>query len=193
MYNHRLVPSVIALGMFDGMHIGHRAVINKAVSIAGEHAWQSVAYTFMNHPRSVFAEAPELLMDAEKKRATMMEMGIDVVDMVKFDKTIASMSPMEFIEDLANRYDIKVLVAGSDFTFGYKGQGTIETFREYAGVYGYEVCEVPFVMLAGEKVSSTRIRNALAHGEREVAEIMLGEMSAARQKPYCDGIAPVSS
>ncbi|MEG0144837.1 MAG: FAD synthetase family protein [Clostridia bacterium] len=167
--------SVIALGMFDGMHIGHREVIGSAVALAKQCGLQSVVYTFENHPRSVFAEAPALLMTAEKRKEAMLEMGVDQVDMVRFTRELASLSPHAFLEALVSRWAVKAVVAGSDFTFGYKGEGTVETLRALAGEFGYRVLEVPFVMLDGEKVSSTRIRKALEEGRNALAEQMLGK------------------
>lgn len=79
------------------------------------------------------------------------------------------------MDELAQRYQLKALVAGSDYTFGYKGLGTVQTLREMEPRYGYILQVVPFVMLEGEKVSSTRIRQALDRGERALADQMLGK------------------
>ncbi len=175
MNGGRLIASVVALGTFDGMHIGHRAVIRRAVSLAKEKGLVSVVYTFSNHPRSIFAEAPRPLMTAGERRHAMEQMGIDRVDMVEFTRETAALSPEAFLEMLLERYDIKALVAGSDYTYGYKGAGTIETLKEAGKKFGFEVCEVTFVMLGGEKVSSTRIREALAEGNAHLAQEMLGD------------------
>lgn len=169
------MPSAVALGMFDGMHIGHRQVIARAVELAKAHGWQSVVYTFANHPRSVFGQAPLPLMSAQERRQAMLDMGVDRVDMVTFDRTMAETTPRAFLDELAARYDLKALVCGSDYTFGYKGQGTVGTLESMQGRYGYHLYVVPFVMLEGEKVSSTRIRQALERGESALAAQMLGK------------------
>lgn len=169
------MPSAVALGMFDGMHIGHRQVIAQAVAMARENGWQSVVYTFENHPRSVYAQPPQQLMSAQERRAAMLDMGVDRVDMVHFDMQMARTTPQAFLDELAQRYQLKALVAGSDYTFGYKGLGTVQTLREMEPRYGYILQVVPFVMLEGEKVSSTRIRQALDRGERALADQMLGK------------------
>ena len=167
-------PSVIALGMFDGVHIGHQALVRQAVSIARNRNWCSVVYTFENHPRSVIGQAPSQLMDAETRRASLSALGADRVDMVKFTKTLGEKSPRAFLQLLLSRYDVRAVVAGMDFTFGHKGAGSIETLRALGLEMGFEVYEMPVVLLDGEKVSSTRIRVALQSGDEELAARMLG-------------------
>ena len=167
-------PSVVALGTFDGMHIGHRQVIGQAVEVAHAHGCKAVVFTFENHPRSIYGRAPAMLMTADERRQAMQALGVDTVDMVHFDREMAEMSPRAFLDTLRARYDVRAVVAGSDFTFGYKGAGTIDTLHQEGQALGFDVYEVEFVMLDGQKVSSTRIRNALAHGETTLARIMLG-------------------
>ncbi len=169
------MPSAVALGMFDGMHIGHRRVISRTVEIAKEQGWQSVVYTFSNHPRSVFAQAPEPLMDAVQREAVMRSLGVERVDMVTFDREMAALSPEAFLESLTARYRLCAIVCGSDYTFGCKGAGNVDLLRELAPRFGYSLYVVPFVMLEGEKVSSTRIREALSRGNSELADKMLGK------------------
>lgn len=167
-------PSVVALGMFDGVHVGHQALVRKAVSLARNHGWRSVVYTFENHPRSVFSVAPALIMDAETRRAALYALGVDQVDMVRFTKELAEMSPEDFLKMLVGRYNVRAVVAGKDFTFGFKGEGTTETLRTLGERMGFEVYEMPDVVLDGEKVSSTRIRAALENGDDALAARMLG-------------------
>lgn len=165
---------VVALGMFDGVHVGHQALIRRAVEIAMNHGWCSVVYTFENHPRGVYAQEPEMLMDAPARRAALRTLGVDRVDMVRFTKTMAERSPREFIRLLTARYDVKAIVAGRDFTFGHRGVGTIETLRKLGAEMGFDVYEMSDVLMDGEKVSSSRIRAALQTGDAELAARMLG-------------------
>jgi len=167
-------PSVIALGMFDGVHIGHQALVRRAVDIARSRGWRSVVYTFENHPRSVFAQTPALIMDAATRRAALYALGVDQVDMVKFTKVLAEKSPRAFLRMLLDRYCVRAVVAGTDFTFGYKGAGDIHALRSMGGEMGFEVYEMPDVLLDGEKVSSTRIRAALERGDAALAARMIG-------------------
>ena len=167
-------PSAIALGMFDGVHIGHQALVRRAVEIAKSHGWRSVVYTFENHPRSVVGMAPTLLMDADARREALLKLGADCVDMVKFTKSFGEKSPRAFIKYLSSRYDVRAVVAGVDFKFGHRGSGNIETLRALGAEMGFEVFEMPVVLLDGEKVSSTRIRAALQSGNDALATRMLG-------------------
>lgn len=167
-------PSAVALGMFDGVHIGHQALVRQAVEIARNHGWRSVVYTFENHPRSVVGMAPALLMEADARREALLALGADCVDMVKFTKTFGENSPRAFMKLLASRYDVRAVVAGVDFTFGHRGKGNIETLRALGAEMGFEVYKMPVVLLDGEKVSSTRIRAALQSGDEALVARMLG-------------------
>jgi riboflavin kinase/FMN adenylyltransferase len=160
--------------MFDGVHIGHQALVRQAVLIARNNLWRAVVYTFENHPRSVFGQAPEPLMDSGARRAALYRLGADQVDMVKFTKALAEKSPRAFLEMLKARYDVRAVVAGADFTFGHRGAGNIETLRSLGAEMGFQVYETPVVLMNGEKVSSTRIREAMQRGDDDLAERMLG-------------------
>lgn len=166
--------AVVALGTFDGVHIGHQSLVRRAVDIARSRGWRSVVYTFENHPRSVTGMAPTLLMDASARREALRTLGVDCVDMVKFTKSFGEKSPRAFLKLLTARYDVRSVVAGVDFTFGHRGSGSIETLRALGAEMGFEVFEMPVVLLDGEKVSSTRIRAALQNGDEALAARMLG-------------------
>lgn len=167
-------PCVVALGMFDGVHIGHQALVRQAVEIARNRNWCAVVYTFINHPRSVFGQSPAPLMEPEERRTALLALGADRVDMVPFTNALAGKSPRAFLEMLMKRYNVQAVVAGTDFTFGHHGAGNIETLRSMGTVMGFEVYETPVVLLDGEKVSSTRIRTAKQHGDEDLAGRMLG-------------------
>jgi riboflavin kinase/FMN adenylyltransferase len=94
--------------------------------------------------------------------------------MVKFTKSFGEKSPRAFLKHLASRYDVRAVVAGVDFTFGHLGKGNIETLRALGAEMGFEVFEMPVVLLDGEKVSSTRIRAALQSGDEALAARMMG-------------------
>ncbi|MBR2571845.1 MAG: FAD synthetase family protein [Clostridia bacterium] len=177
----KLVPSVIALGMFDGMHLGHRALVRRCVEIARDMGCQSVVYTFRNHPRSVFATEPVPLMSAAQRESIMRQLGVDRVDMVEFTREFASLPPKAFLETIVARYDVRAVVVGEDYTFGYRGQGNAQTLKCLGQEMGFQVEVIPFVRLYGEKVSSTRVREALANGDTQLARALLGSVQANRE------------
>ncbi|MBR3928386.1 MAG: FAD synthetase family protein [Clostridia bacterium] len=161
------MQSVIALGTFDGMHLGHRTVISRAVEKARQMNAKAMVYTFSSIPRALFADAPKMLMTAEERKKEMLKMGVSEVVMVDFTKEIAEMSPEAFVRMLYNAYHPCAIVAGEDYSFGYRAQGNMEHLKKYAEEMGFEVITVETVRVKmsdgsfGSKISSTDIRKAL--------------------------------
>ena len=165
--------AVIALGMFDGVHIGHRALLKRAVEIAGRIGCNSVAYTFSNHPRALFGRPPRLLTTPEERRERILGMGVDIVNMEPFDRTTASLSPKAFLDGLTREYDVRAMVVGFNYAFGQGGQGNARTLQDFGRERGYEVHVIEPVVYEGETVSSTRIRELLESGNLSKANAML--------------------
>lgn len=166
--------TVIALGMFDGMHLGHRALIGRAAEIARREGLQSMVYTFENHPGALFGAAVPLLSTPDERREAMESMGIDRAEFAVFDRAMAEMSPAAFAAMLAERYRPHTLVAGFNYTFGHRAAGTVEDLRALGTRYGFAVHREEPVMDGGQPVSSTRIRAMLAEGDAEGAARLLG-------------------
>lgn len=165
--------TVIALGMFDGVHAGHRALLRRAVELAQAHRAKSLVYTFSNHPRSVFAQAPKLLMTAGERRVCMLRLGVDQVRMDVFDRALADLSPEAYILRLMEDSEISGMVAGYNYSFGKGGEGSAETLHALGDAHGFQVEIIPPVQVAGKPVSSTLIRELLEAGEIEAADEML--------------------
>ncbi len=164
----------LILGMFDGVHIGHRALI----AAARKTNRPVVAYTFNNHPQAaVKGIAPPMLMTSEEKRDKLLELGVDRVVMETFDAKMAGTPEHEYIERLYLRFMPSAIIVGYNHTFGAGGKGTPETIRAMASGR-YEAVTVAPVVLGGQPVSSTRIRERLAAGDLAQAAELLGE-------PYC--------
>ena len=161
---------VMALGMFDGVHLGHKKLLRMAADEAKRLHVISVAYTFSNHPKSVFAEDPGLLMAPEEKRRVILTQGIDEVVMVPFDRTLADRTAEDFLAMLLAEYDVACFVAGRDYTFGRGGRGNVDTLKKAARVLVAED-----VLLDGEKVSSTRIRAAMESGDTQLVKRLIGQ------------------
>ena len=173
---------VVALGNFDGVHLGHRAVLARAVEEARRRDGRVVAATFWPHPRSVLGkgEPPGLLTTLEARREELLRGCAEEVREVPFDAALSKKSPREFVEDvLLGQLGASAVVVGENFRFGYKASGGVEDLtrimREHGGdAYAVEV-------RGGEAgISSTRIRSLLLRGEAAEAGELLGRPYAVR-------------
>jgi riboflavin kinase/FMN adenylyltransferase len=167
--------TVIALGMFDGVHLGHRALLERAASIAHENGDLAVAFTFSNHPREVFTGSADYLCTPRLKETLIGSLGIDGVDTVAFTKLFAAIPPEAFVQWLLKRYDGRVLaiVCGYDYRFGAGASGTGEQLKAFGKQYGFETEILDPVCYAGIPCSSTRVREALKNGDLVTANAML--------------------
>lgn len=170
---------VIALGTFDGLHPGHRCVLQSCMELARKQQAVSMVYTFYENPKSLFGNAPIEIMSAEEKISTMLTMGIERVEAVHFTRELASLTPEEFVMQLADKYHPCAFVCGEDYSFGRGGEGRAETLKQLSEARGIEVCVVPLVTVrtadgpGSEKVSSTLIRDALSRGDNEAARKLI--------------------
>ncbi|MGI6172658.1 MAG: hypothetical protein ACOYI8_02025 [Christensenellales bacterium] len=165
---------VMALGMFDGVHLGHRALLAQTAAEAKRRDIRSLVYTFSNHPKSVFSTAPEPLMSADEKRQIILSLGIDEVVMRPFDKETANLSPEAFIEGILSEYRVQCFAVGRDYAFGRGGKGNVETLLSLGKTHGFGVLAIDDVLYEGETISSTRIRALLDAGDAETAKKLLG-------------------
>jgi riboflavin kinase / FMN adenylyltransferase len=156
------VPRSVAIGTFDGVHLGHRAVIGAAAG-AG---LRSTVVTFDPHPRAVLGGGVELLATLERRLELLADAGVDDVLVVEFTRGLASLDPEAFAEDYLLGIGARVLVAGGDFRFGRDRAGDLDLLRRL----GIDAREVPLV----EGVSSTRIRDLARAGDVTAAAALLG-------------------
>jgi riboflavin kinase/FMN adenylyltransferase len=172
--------SVVTIGAYDGIHLGHRAVIDRVRVLAGERGLTSAVVTFDRHPASVVrpASAPRLLTDPEQKLELLAATGVDRTLLVRFDERRASETPEDFVAGvLVERLATKLVVVGEDFHFGSQRRGNVALLRELGPRHGFEVAPVELLARVDgvdEPVSSTAIRRALAGGEVDVAARLLG-------------------
>lgn len=166
--------SVLALGMFDGVHLGHRALIRQAAEAARRLGAEAVAFTFTDAPGKLL-HLPVISLSTPAQRVSWLkEAGADRVDMVDFTQSFADLSPEGFLAYLRERYDVAALAAGFNYTFGRYGAGTAETLKQLGAEHGFPVLIAEPVLLDGEPVSSTRIRARISEGAMEAAEALLG-------------------
>jgi riboflavin kinase/FMN adenylyltransferase len=176
LHNIQNSNNYIALGSFDGLHIGHLSLIYKVVEIAKKNNGKSMVFTFKNHPKTLInkEKAPKLLMDNERKAKVLENHKVDMVCFKEFDFEFMKMAPKEFLEFLIFNYNVKGLVVGFNYKFGYKNLGNVELLKKLQSEYGYELYVMEPCTYNNEVISSTRIRKSLEEGEVLEASKMLG-------------------
>ncbi|WP_378146754.1 bifunctional riboflavin kinase/FAD synthetase [Cnuibacter sp. UC19_7] len=177
-------PSAVTIGKFDGLHRGHRAVIDELVRVAHTRDLTSVVVTFDRHPLAHLdpASRPAPLVSNAQRLDLIAEAGVDATLLLPFDAALAAMSPDEFAARvLRDVCAAQFVMVGEDFRFGAKGAGSIDTLRALSPDLGFEVDVVADVRPEGDrKVSSTWIRELLAQGDVEGATELLGRAPSVR-------------
>ncbi|HZG57326.1 bifunctional riboflavin kinase/FAD synthetase [Paenibacillus sp.] len=176
--DRRAVPAegqTLAIGDFDGVHVGHREVIRRAVQEAKRQGLASSVMTFDPHPREVLGSPAysTWITPLPRKLELLQELGIDTTYVVAFDLSLAALSPGAFVDEVLKPLNVKSVSIGFNFTFGHRGAGTAVVLREL-GEGAFEVNAVEPQQIAGERVSSTSIREALAEGDVERVAALLG-------------------
>lgn len=167
--------SVVSIGNFDGLHLGHREILKTVAKRARELGAQSVAMTFSPHPIGFLApdRAPRLISTLDRKIELMNGAGIDVLFVAQFDHAFSRLSPEHFVRQyLIDGLKARSVCVGGNFNFGYRQRGTLDTLREFKS--DFELIEVPAVRVRGTIVSSSRIRELVEAGEVSGACRLLG-------------------
>ena len=176
------LDSVVTIGKFDGVHIGHREVVSQLRARANGR--RVVVVTFDRHPLELFdpARAPLPILSVAQKVEALLDAGADRVVVLPFTTAFAAMSPDAFIDDIVVAgLSASLVLVGSDFRFGAKGAGNIETLIERGATEGFEVVTLDHVCVDGEtKVSSSTIRESLRAGDVETATELLGRPHRVR-------------
>lgn len=167
---------VMALGFFDGIHVGHAALINKIKQRAEETGAEPAVLTFDVHPDNlVFKKSVPLINSAEDRENILSRcFGIDDVVVIHFNQRVMHMDWQDFIDELIDEMNLRWIVVGHDFCFGYKGLGTAEKLKAYCAERGVGCDIIPAVCRDGVVVSSTLIRQLIETGEMEKANEYLG-------------------
>ena len=166
-----------AIGVFDGVHLGHQQVIRQTVADAERHEALSVVITFDRHPNTVVApdRAPPLIYSLPQKMRAIAALGVDTALVIPFDQPFSERTGEEFIFGLARDFGkIHSLCVGSDFTFGHRRGGNVALLKTLGAKLSFTVHGLGAVSLDGESVSSTRIREAVRAGALDRAGEMLG-------------------
>ena len=168
---------VVALGTFDGVHRGHRSLIRSAKRMAKEMGVPLRVCTFNRHPLEVLRpqDPPELLSTMPEKASQMCRLGVDEMELIAFDRSVADMEPEVFLDRLRNMMDVMAVVAGWNYTFGRKGRGNAALLTEDGRIHGYRILIVPPESLGdGTAISSSLVRTKLREGSIAEAGDLLG-------------------
>jgi riboflavin kinase / FMN adenylyltransferase len=167
----------LAIGFFDGVHLGHQQIIRQTTTDARQHEALALILTFDKHPNTVIApdRAPALIYPLEQKLRVIESLEADVTLVVHFDKAFSERGGEEFVRTLAGEAGpIRSICVGANFTFGHKRSGNVELLRRLGAELKFTVHGQAAVALDGKAVSSTRIRQAISTGNLDAASQMLG-------------------
>jgi riboflavin kinase/FMN adenylyltransferase len=170
-------PVCVAIGVFDGVHLGHQVVLRQTIRDAADLGAVSVAVTFDRHPDAIVAPArvPPMIYPLSKKLEAIGALGIEAAYVIPFDKAFSQIPAEAFVRRLAGDFKrIKSLCVGDSFMFGARRSGNVPLLRQLAGELGFTLHALADVQLEGQSVSSTRIRDAVRAGDFGLATRMLG-------------------
>jgi riboflavin kinase / FMN adenylyltransferase len=174
-------PIALTIGNFDGVHLGHQAMLKRLRVAAQRHGVPTAVLTFEPHPRELFTPdlAPARLTSIREKLELLRDQRIDQVHVARFNRAFAAMTPQRFIDDLlVKRLKIRWLLVGDDFRFGAQRGGDLSLLQQAADRFGFTLESMQSIEVAGERVSSTGVREALANADFQRAARLLG-------RPYC--------
>jgi riboflavin kinase/FMN adenylyltransferase len=171
----------LAIGFFDGVHLGHQQIIRQTISDARQHDALAVVLTFDRHPNSIVApdKVPPLIYSLSQKLRAIESLGADALLLIQFDKKFSEQTGEEFIRSLTRGFGkVHSVCVGADFVFGHKRSGNVELLKKLGAELNFSVHGLSAVSLDGQVVSSTRIRETIRVGDFDAASQMLGRTYA---------------
>ncbi|AFA48728.1 bifunctional riboflavin kinase/FAD synthetase [Acetobacterium woodii] len=168
---------VLALGFFDGVHLGHQALLSETIKIGKNIGCETGVMTFQEHPLELIFPnyTPWLITSNTEKETMIRDFGVDFVFINPFTEELMKLTPEKFITDyLLTKYNVKVIVVGFNYNFGYKGMGTTQTLQELGQKYGFSVVILPPFIINTHSVSSTFIRELISCGQVDEVSTYLG-------------------
>ena len=167
----------LTIGNFDGVHRGHRALLDQLVAGARERGLVSCVLTFEPHPKEFFSpeQAPARILNLRDKLSALAGIGIDRVVVEHFNSAFARLSPEEFVSEIiVKRLNTKWILIGDDFCYGAKRAGNFASLKAAGGKFGFEVSSIQTILEDDERISSSALRSALSKGNMKQAEKLLG-------------------
>ncbi len=168
--------SLITIGVFDGVHLGHKFLIHKLKELARQQGLRSIVITFDKHPQEVLAprSQPPFFTDSTEKANLLKKEGVDSVVILTFTKSLSRLGAREFLELLQKKLKMRGLVVGPDFVMGRDSEGDIATLKQLGTEMAFTLTVIPPATKDGEIVSSTTIRSALAEGNMQKVNLLMG-------------------
>ena len=173
----QIKDSVVTIGTFDGVHVGHQKIIKRLVAIAYAEQLQALVLTFFPHPRMVVQKdtSIKLINTIDEKADLIQDLGVDHLVIKAFTKDFSRLTSLEYVRDvLVNKLHVKHIIVGYDHHFGRNRTANIKDLKEFGAFYGFKVTEITAQEVGDVAVSSTKIRSALAEGSIKVANQFLG-------------------
>lgn len=170
-------PHVMAIGFFDGIHLGHQRLLKRAKLLAKHKNVLFTALTFAPHPDEIIKgdKSRKYITPLSEKVEKMERLGVEKLFVVQFDKTFASLSPLNFIKKYIIETNTNHVVVGFDFTFGFKAQGDIRLLRKESKNKQFGLTVIPKKTYLNEKISSTKLKKLISNGEVDMVPYYLGE------------------
>jgi riboflavin kinase / FMN adenylyltransferase len=193
-WQNQFQQQVLAIGFFDGLHKGHLSVIQEAKRLAEINRVPVAVMSFFPHPKTIVTDLPnsfQYLMPLEDKQAVLAELGIDTLFLVHFDQDIASLSSADFVQSFLIGLNAMHVVCGVDFHYGARGSGCTQSLGKQGEGY-FQVSALELMEYEGEKISSTRIRQALEKGNIPILRKLLGKFYSVNWCPR-NGLLPFYS
>lgn len=170
----QLKNSTVALGFFDGVHIGHQALIKKVVETAKQHNTKSVLITFKKSPAETFGKDVKYITNNKEKEILISSFGVDYMIELSFNKDLMNMTALDYLKNIATNLHPYTIITGFNHTFGKNKVGTPKFLKEQSSKLNYDYIEIPAIVNNNEIVSSTIIKKYIQNGDVENANQMLG-------------------
>jgi len=174
---HMKTPTGVGLGNFDGLHIGHMALVNTLINESKLNGLKSIIYTFTRHTENIMRKklCTPLITTFEMKKELLSRTPLDILYFDQFTEDFSRLDPRSFVKEiLVDRLNIKLAVAGFNYHFGYKGQGDTDYLKKLGEEFGFKVVVIPPIKTENTVVSSTSIRRSLENGDMDKVFEMLG-------------------